>query len=466
MALANQVLAQIDRFNTWLKAPEDGAGLAAFRISFGLAMAWDAARFLNKGWVASHYIEPDFLFKYPGFEWVTPLPEPGMTAVYVGMIISSLLIALGAFYRAAITYYFVAHTYTFLLAAEHYLNHHYLISLVAFLLLWMPANRCLSIDAWGRDDMRALATPRWCRFTLEAQLAIVYMFGAVAKLNSDWLNGVPIAQWLQNSADRNPWGAELIGSPAMVPVVLWGGILFDFLIVPALLWRPTRALAVGASVAFHLTNATLFDIGVFPWMMVGATTLFFEPDWPRRVPGLRSLVSGWVAPMTPPPSPIRAVWVPVCLWLAVQIAMPLRHHLYPGDVAWTEEGHNYSWRMKLRSKRGKVSFRVRDPQTNEEWRIYPAHELNGRQLRKMAGKPELILQYAHHLADVEREHLGRPVEVRADAFVSLNYRKPQRLIDPDRDLAAERASLRPYDWILPFTRTKVRLEEPHPRQRD
>ncbi|NJK32584.1 MAG: HTTM domain-containing protein [Deltaproteobacteria bacterium] len=251
-------------------------------------------------------------------------------------------------------------------------------------------------------------------------------------------------------------GAAVIGSPAMVPFILWGGILYDLLIVPALLWRRTRVLAIVASLGFHLTNATLFNIGIFPWMMLGATTLFFEPDWPRRVPGLRNLLRDWEVPMTAAPGRIQAIWIPVSLWLAVQIAMPLRHHIYPGDVAWTEEGHNFSWRMKLRSNRGKASFRVRDPETGNEWRVNPQRDLNKRQLRKMAGKPDLILQYAHYVAEVESEKLGHRVEVRADVFNSLNYRKPQRLIDPERDLAQVEASLLPADWILPFEWTPVK----------
>ena len=30
-------------------------------------------------------------------------------------------------------------------------------------------------------------------------------------------------------------------------------------------------------------NASLFQIGVFPWVMIFLTTIFFAPDWPRRM---------------------------------------------------------------------------------------------------------------------------------------------------------------------------------------
>ncbi|MFO7563021.1 MAG: HTTM domain-containing protein [Enhygromyxa sp.] len=452
MALT-QLHARIHRFNTWLQTPEDGAGLAIFRVAFGLAMAWDAWQYLSKGWAWTLYSNHAFMFKYWGFGWVEPLSANGMAGLYVGMFIASLLVAFGAFYRAAISFFFLAHTYAFLLEVSLFLNHAYLISLVAFLLIWIPANRCFAYDARRRPELAAQPTPRWCRFALQAQLAIVYGYGAIAKLNYDWIAGAPIAQWMQNSAARNPWAADIIAAPELVPIISWGGLLFDALIVPALLWRRTRALAVVVSLGFHLSNSILFEIGVFPWMMLAATTLFFAPDWPRRVPLLRDLLRPW-DPQFSSSASARWVWVPVGVWLAVQIAMPLRHHLYPGDVAWTEQGALYSWRMKLRSKQGYASFRVRDPQADREWRVFPADELNRRQMNMMVGHPELILQYAHHLAEREGQRLGHPVEVRADVFTSLNYREPQRLIDPERDLAGERASLRAYDWILPFEWTE------------
>jgi hypothetical protein len=139
----------------------------------------------------------------------------------------------------------------------------------------------------------------------------------------------------------------------------------------------------------------------------------------------------------------------------------LRHLLYPGDVAWTEEGHRFSWRMKLRDKSGSVQLRVRDSVTGKEW-IDSLDELTKRQRRKMATHPDMLLQYAHHLA---RRHAaeGRTVEVYAAAEVSLNGREQQLLVDPGVDLSKEPRNLWPASWILPFdraARTGVAGEEP------
>nr|WP_255216254.1 HTTM domain-containing protein [Pseudenhygromyxa sp. WMMC2535] len=433
-----------------MRAPEDGSALALFRVSFGLAVAWDAARYMWKGWAWTHYCEPAFLFHYEGFAWLEPLSASGMAAVYAGMVVAGLMIAAGAFYRVAVVYYFLAHTYAFLLSPAHYLNHAYLISLLAFLLMWMPAHRVLSVDAWRDARLGDRPTPRWPRFVLQAQLTIVYVFGGIAKLNSDWLHGVPVAQWMQNAAERNPWAAGLIAAPVFVPFVQWAGIAFDLLIVPALVWRKTRPLAVAAALVFHVSNAALFEIGVFPWLMLGATPIFFAADWPRHVPVLGARLGAREPAAVGPASMSRVLVAGIGLWLAIQCALPLRHLLYPGPVAWTEEGHKYAWRMKLRSKKGKLRFRVRDPETGEVWKVRGKGELTKRQRRKMAGQPELILQYAHHIAARERARLGHPVEVRVDAWARLNYRDYQRLIDPDVDLAAVEASLGHAEWIAPF----------------
>jgi hypothetical protein len=67
----------------------------------------------------------------------------------------------------------------------------------------------------------------------------------------------------------------------------------------------------------------------------------------------------------------------------------------------------------------------------------------------------MILQYAHSLRDRYRRDMNIQVEVRADAFLSLNYRPEQRYVDPDRDLAKEQHTLAPTDWILPFENTPL-----------
>src|SRR5690606_33374229 len=202
---------------------------------------------------------------------------------------------------------------------------------------------------------------------------------------------------------------------------------------------------------FHSLTHVFFNIGMFPFIMSVAALIFFPTDWPRRAAarlGLQGLAS---APMAPVPSrPTRApVLAAVLAYVALQVLFPLRHYLYPGDVAWNEEGMRWSWKVLLREKHGSVTYRVRLPGRATDLEVPAARYLDPRQEREMAGQPDLILQLAHHLAaDLARQ--GHPgAEVRVDALVSWNGRRPAPMIDPIRDLARVENGLAPADWILP-----------------
>ena len=138
-------------------------------------------------------------------------------------------------------------------------------------------------------------------------------------------------------------------------------------------------------------------------------------------------------------------------YLAIQLFFPLRHYLYPGNVSWTEEGHNFAWHMKLRTKVGEAVFTVTDPRSGQTWTIDPENYLKSHQLMKMITKPDLVVIFAHYLAEEKRREGYDDVEVRARVMVSLNGRQPQLLIDPNVDLAREQVSLLPARYIMPLT---------------
>jgi vitamin K-dependent gamma-carboxylase len=239
--------------------------------------------------------------------------------------------------------------------------------------------------------------------------------------------------------------------------------LLDLLVVPLLLWRRTRPYAFIAAIIFNLLNALLFQIGIFPWFMLGATLIFFPPDTMRRVvspsaqaksvpePTVNSASLSAVATCDRLSTGQKAVAVLLTTYLALQLFLPLRHYAYPGNVSWTEEGHNFSWHMKLRTKTAEALFTVTHPASGQRWTIDPKEHLEAHQLMKMATHPDMILQFSHYLAEQKRREGYDSVEVRARVMASLNGRKPQLLIDPMADLTMERLSLLPARWILPLT---------------
>ena len=136
------------------------------------------------------------------------------------------------------------------------------------------------------------------------------------------------------------------------------------------------------------------------------------------------------------------------LWVLTQTLIPLRHFLYPGSVHWNEEGHRFAWHMKLRDKQAAARFRVVDPATEEQWLVHPELDLLEWQAHKMAGRPDMILEYAHHVAEEMGE--GRDLEVYAFVSASLNGREPQPLIDSTVDLTEVSRGLAPFSWVLPL----------------
>ena len=173
-------------------APVDIASLVFFRIAFGLLMLWDACRFYAWGGIAACWIHPRFLFKYYGFSWVHPWPGNGLYIHWAILGLLALFMTVGFLYRVSAALFFLSYTYFFLLDEAWYVNHTYLICLFSFLLIFVPANRALSVDAWLIPKIRTRAMPAWTLWLLRAQIGIVYFYGGVAKLAPDWLRGEPM----------------------------------------------------------------------------------------------------------------------------------------------------------------------------------------------------------------------------------------------------------------------------------
>ena len=64
---------------------------------------------------------------------------------------------------------------------------------------------------------------------------------------------------------------------------------------------------------------------------------------------------------------VASLGVALALLALAQIAMPLRHWAYPGNVRWKEEGYRFAWRVMLTEKTEHVRFCVTDTETGEEW---------------------------------------------------------------------------------------------------
>ena len=448
----------------WLTAPVSVAPLATFRVLFGAVMAASVVRFASNGWIDQLYVQPGFHFTFYGFGWVRPLGEVGTYAAFAVMGLAALGVMLGWRYRLSAAVFFAVFTYVELIDKANYLNHYYFVSVAALLLALLPAHRALSLDVHRRPALAVATVPRWTVDALKLQLGIVYVFAGLAKLHPDWLvEAMPLRLWLPAHAHL-PVVGPILAEPATAYLFSWGGAVYDLTVPFFLLWGRTRALAYAAVVGFHLTTAALFPIGMFPYIMILATLVFFPPEAHERAV---ARVRGWLgwggaavrrtAAHYRPPRRAGAVLTSVlAVHFAIQLVLPLRFLAYPGPLFWTEEGYRFSWRVMLMEKAGHATFEVRDPGTGRAWEVAGYEHLTPNQEKMMATQPDMLLQFAHYLEDHYRAEGVADVEVRARSRVTLNGRPSQLLVDPAVDLTEVDEGFGPKDWVLPFRDDGVR----------
>jgi hypothetical protein len=461
----------VERLKSSLFQPVDSAFLVVFRIGFAIIMLWEVVRYWSNDWIRQFYIEPEFYFKYYGFEWVHPWPGDGMYYHFIALGVLAIFIGIGFLYRLSALLFFLGFSYVFFLDQARYLNHFYLVMLVSFLMVILPANRSFAVDEKLRPQLNTNTVPAWSIWILRAQFEIVYIYAGLVKINSDWLNLEPLRMWLSTRADM-PFIGYLYTQDWAIAIAAYGVILLHVVGAPLLLWKRTRLAVFIIYAAFHTLNHFTFNIGIFPWITLFATLVFFDPDWPKQLKNsiirfiqpagqtmdIPNKVAGKDLPVVASTLAGNSLVVFLGVWLAYQILFPLRHFLYPGNVSWNEEGHRFAWQMKLRDKKGFADFTVLDPVSRQSWYIEPEPYLTEKQSRKMPTQPDMILQFAHYLEEKwKRDHNLTDVEVRVNNYVSLNGREPAPMVNPTIDLTTIERDLEHADWILPLHEPLKRL---------
>ncbi|MEM9990888.1 MAG: HTTM domain-containing protein [Bacteroidota bacterium] len=433
--------------------------LVTFRILFGALMSFGALRFMYEGWIEKLYVEPRFFFKFYGFHWVEVWSETGMYALYCVVAVSAFLVMLGCFYRLSILVFFLSFTYSELADATNYLNHYYLVCILAFLLIFLPAHRAFSIDAWRKPAWKVSHVPAWCIYVLMLQIGIVYFYAGFAKLNTDWIfRAMPMAIWLPTKTDF-PLIGSWFSKRWIAFAFSWAGAVYDLTITFFLLYRPTRPLAYLGVVVFHLMTKLLFNIGLFPFIMIFNTLIFFSPQFHQRLLGYlgyRPLAKQvvWSPTFTitsfmQRSFGIRLVRGTLIVHFLFQFLFPLRHYGYAGNVLWTEEGYRFSWRVMLVEKAGQTTFYIEDQATGQQSEVTNADYLTAFQEKQMSIQPDFILQFARHIAqDYQMRYGFQAPKVTVDSHVALNGRTSLQFIDPKVNLLEVQDNWMPKYWVL------------------
>jgi hypothetical protein len=441
----------INRIQNILQRDTDPAPLAVFRIAFGLLMFVSTLRFMLKGWVDTMYIQPKVFFPFFGWDWIQPLPGHNMYLVFALLMLTSLFIATGTLYRFSSIVFFLLFSYVELIDKTNYLNHYYFISLVAFLLIFLPAGKIYAVDNWFFKRKSIHTISFGYIFVLQLQMFTLYFFAGIAKLNYDWLiEAQPLRIWLP------PYNyLPLIGhymEKTWVPYLFaWFGCIYDLAIGFLLFNKRTVRVAYLLVIVFHLATGLFFNIGMFPWIMMVITTIFFPAPFHRRLlnrlPKMDFIANGIVAK----PLWTSTISFGVATFFLIQYLIPFRYALYPGKLFWTEQGYRFSWRVMLMEKAGTALFTVEDKGSSKKSIICNTEHLTYMQEKMMSTQPDMLVDYAHYLAKVfQNKGYSNPI-VKADVFVTVNGSGSKRFVDPTINLAAvDRRSLCAKTWVYSY----------------
>jgi len=446
------------KLKAYIDKKVDVAPLVVFRLGFGFIMLYSITRFWSKGWIETVYINPKYHFKYYGFEWVKVLGD--YTYVLFALCgAAAFFVAIGFKYRLAIITFFLSFTYIELMEKATYLNHYYFISVLSFLMIFLPANVSFSLDSF-LNNKEYKKVPRWAIDSVKLLLTIVYFYAGLAKINSDWLfKAMPLKIWLPSKYDLPIIGDTLMNQNWFHFLMSWSGMLYDLLIPFFLLYRKTRVIAFVFVIFFHVFTGVLFPIGMFPYVMIVSTLVFFDAGFHHRIINFISKVLKRLVKIDFQKLKIKSIYtlkykriiIPiVLLFFVLQLLIPFRYLLYPGELFWTEEGYRFSWRVMLMEKMGHATFKIVDSKTKQFFYVDNSDFLTPLQEKQMSFQPDFILDYAHYLGNHFKNQGHKNIEVYVESYVALNGRLSKPFIDKEVNLYQEKESFKHKYWILPF----------------
>ncbi len=411
-----------------LNHPKASAGLGVFRILFGIIMLWEIIYFYRVDLLDNFIFLPSTLFNYH-FLPLTPLSESTMQIMLAGMLISTILITLGLYFRWASVYLFFTLSYILLLDKGLYNNHLYLICLLLLILSFTNADAAFSISKKRQSSI----IPAWQYLIIQLHIAMVYFFGGIAKINPYWLNMHPVREILEIRAKNSR--LELLTSDFIEYFIMAGGLIFD-LCIPFLLWyKKTRKVALVMAVLFNLSNAWIFrDINIFPFFMIAALILFMDQE---RVLHFTQSIN-----LTAPKNQLKPKMlsslgaIVLIIYFAIHLYLPFRHFLFPGYVDWTGEGQYFAWRMKIQNREiEEMKFAIFDNNKKEIHQVDPKNFLNLSQYQQLSMHPDMVIQFAEFLKTAASKKMGiQNCMVKSKIKVTFNGSEPQYIFDPDIDL--------------------------------
>ncbi len=420
--------------------------IGLFRILFGCLMLINIIEWYDFNLISYYIMEPSVNFRYD-FLALPILPEKLLKLMMHGMIISTLLMITGVLFRWAVLYFFLSFSYFFLVDQTFYNNHYYLIILLSGMMFFMDLDKSFTLRKIKGNTLIGM----WQYWLLRFQVIIVYFYGGIAKINPYWFNHEPTREILNSKAIRS--GIDALTSEFMIGLITYGGLVFDLFIGFALLYKPTRKIAFIAAIGFNITNAWLFnDISIFPYFMLGALILFFEPDevstWLVKMKLIKQFSSTKESAIKLPK------WGLFMLssYVLFQLGFPLRQYFIDGYADWTGEGQRFSWHMKIQNRIYDIrNIKMYIDTGSERSQIDIRKYLNDDQYHQMLHSPQMVIQFAEFIEDHARVNYGiLSPKITAEIPIGFNGEKPTLMFYPDKDLLEEYRTHQSFnDWMPP-----------------
>ena len=362
---------------------------------------------------------------------------------------------------------FLIFTYIELIDKTNYLNHYYFISLISLLLILLPANSYFSLDTYFGICKRKKTIKAWQINILKLQIGLVYFFAGISKLNYHWLfEAQPLINWLKHQSDF-PIIGKLLLYDFTAYLFSWVSAIFDIVIFFLLINKKSRLISYFVAFIFHIMTAIMFPIGVFPYVMIASTLIFFNDNFHKKIISFISKYSLLKSNVifdektnyqTKTNSILKVFLIG---FFTLQIFLPLRFILYPGKLFWTEQGYRFSWRVMLIEKAGYSQFYIHEPKMDRKMLIQNRDYLTPQQEKMMSTQPDMILQYAHFLSKTFKDsclvesngeiiNMGTNPKVTADITVSLFNKGSRKFIDSEKNLSEIKRGFGNKEWILDY----------------
>lgn len=213
----------------------------------------------------------------------TPAVNDGMAWVLIGLWgFTAIALLAGWRTRRAAAALSVTLAAVLLLDQQLFSNHLYLMVLLSGLLAVANSGAALSVDAWRAGEEAQVS--RWPVWLLQFQVAAVYAFASLAKLNPDFLSGSAVATSLRRVGPLAVPDAWRSMEPMLVLAVM--ATCTEAFLAIALWsprWRPTAfVVAFGLHVTLVLWFAPTYPLIIFAVAMLPLLVLFLDAA-PGRV---------------------------------------------------------------------------------------------------------------------------------------------------------------------------------------